>query len=390
MTHSNHSSCYVVGLMSGTSLDGIDAALVQISVVDNKLDLHPIHFIELPLSSEIKEKIMKLCDPETARIEDISVMNMLLGERFADAAIKVIKEGGLTPKEVMLISSHGQTIFHQPDAVTMDGTAITSTLQIGDIGVIAERTGVTTVGDFRTRDMAAGGQGAPLVPYADYMLFKEAAFGRVLVNIGGIANITILPKNCNESDVIAYDTGPGNMIIDTFTNWATDGEKDYDHDGHFAATGMVDEKWLEELLTHDYFKLRPPKSTGREMFGMHVAKKLWNDAEKLRPIDKIATMTELTAVTIAQEINKHIETTGIQEVLISGGGRYNKTLMNRIIANLSEKFCVIGTDEAGMPADAKEAITFALLGYQCYNKKVNNLPAATGANHHVIMGKIAW
>jgi anhydro-N-acetylmuramic acid kinase len=388
--HSKDVSSYVVGMMSGTSLDGVDAALVRISSVSNKLDVKLIHFIEYPFSAQVKEKLMDLCDPNKARIQDISAMNMFLGDLFATAALKVIKEGGITPEEVLLISSHGQTIFHQPHSVMMDNKAITSTLQIGDIGVIAERTGVTTVGDFRTRDMAVGGQGAPLVPYADFVLFREDKVGRILANIGGIANITVLPKNCNEMDVVAYDTGPGNMIMDAFTKWATDGKKVFDDDGQMAARGKIDKKWLKTLLDHEYFKQSAPKSTGREMFGTHFAKKLWNEAETLGKEDKIATITELTAITLVMEINKYVETSVIQEILVSGGGRYNQTLMSRIRHHLPDKIKLNGIDNTGMPANAKEAITFALLGYQCYHKKTNNIPSATGAHNKVVMGKIAW
>ncbi len=194
MLDSNVCVNYVVGLMSGTSLDGIDAAVVEITELDNHVKLKPISFSSLPFSKDIKEKILKLCDPKNAGIESISSMNMFLGELFADAAIKAVNEAGLLPKDILLISSHGQTIFHQPEPVIIAGKEVTSTLQIGDIGVIAERTGIMTIGDFRTRDMAAGGQGAPLVPYVDYMLFNRKEAGRVLLNIGGISNISVLPK----------------------------------------------------------------------------------------------------------------------------------------------------------------------------------------------------
>lgn len=385
-------SDYVVGIMSGTSLDGIDAALVKITKVNGEINVELIHFITLPYPNDIKAKLLKLCMPETSRVEDISSINMFLGELFAEISLNVIKEADLTKEEILLISSHGQTIFHQPDPVMIDGKEIISTLQIGDISVIAERTGIMTVGDFRTRDMAAGGQGAPLVPYVDYMLYKEKEFGRVLVNIGGISNITILPKNCVESEVIAYDTGPGNMMIDAFTDWATHGKQSYDTNGALAAKGKVNVKWLGQLLQQDYFNLDPPKSTGREMFGVEFAKELWDQAEKyhIEDLDKLATITDLTAQTIAMEINKHIKSSALKEVLISGGGRFNKTLMKRIELYLSKEVKVKGTEEYGMSADAKEAIVFALLGYQCYNQKTNNTPSATGARNEVIMGKMAW
>ena len=377
--------------MSGTSLDGIDAALVEISEVRRFLKSRTRSFHFLTIHNRNEGQVVQLCIPDTSRIEDLSSMNFILGELFAKAALRVIEESGITKKDILLISSHGQTVFHQPNPVQVAGHEVTSTLQIGDIGVIAEKTGIMTIGDFRTRDMAAGGRGAPLVPYADYLLFKEKEFGRVLVNIGGISNISVLPKDCSESEVVAYDTGPGNMIMDAFTNWATSGKQSYDKDGALAASGKINQNWLHHLLQHEYFKLSPPKSTGRELFGMDFAKSLWDEAEKshITNIDKIATVTELTAVTIAQEIEKFVEQGKIEEVLISGGGRYNQTLMERISYHLP-KVRVKGTEEYDMPADAKEAIVFALLGYQCYHKRPNNLPSATGAKHSVVMGKIAW
>lgn len=382
---------YVVGLMSGTSLDGIDAALVSISEENSEnIKLELIHFTTLPFSEQLREEILGLCNPNLAKIEDISAMNMLLGEKFAAAAIKVVTEANKSMTEIALISSHGQTIFHQPEPVEIDGYSVTSTIQIGDIGVIAERTGVMTVGDFRTRDMAAGGQGAPLVPYADNLLFRETGFGRVLVNIGGIANITVLPPSESAAPVLAFDTGPGNMMIDAFAAWATEGKQTFDKNGAIAASGQVDENWLRELLTHDYYRLAPPKSTGREAFGIEYAKTLWDRDSQLSVADKIATITELTARTLAQDINKFIEDYAIKEVFVSGGGWHNTTLINSLKIHLPDSVQLGCTDELGVSADAKEAVVFALLGYQCYMRRPNNLPSATGAKAPVIMGKIAW
>lgn len=228
-------SVYAVGVMSGTSLDSVDAALVKITEGNDQIDVKLVHFLTLPYTNELKNRLLKLCMPNEAKIEDISSMNMFLGELFAEVSLKVIEEASIHKEDILLISSHGQTIYHQPEPIIIEGKEIISTLQIGDINVIAERTGIMTVGDFRTRDMAAGGQGAPLVPYADYMLFKEKAFGRVLVNIGGISNITILPKNCLSSEVIACDTGPGNMLIDAFTSRVTNGVQSFDDEGSLAA-----------------------------------------------------------------------------------------------------------------------------------------------------------
>lgn len=382
---------YVVGLMSGTSLDGIDAALVKILDNEGDIQVELVHFTSIHYSSHIQSELLKLCHPDTARLDMISKMNMYLGDVFAEAAEKVINEAGMLKEDIRLVSSHGQTIYHQPDAELIDGEQITSTFQIGDIGVIAEKTGITTVGDFRTRDMAAGGQGAPLVPYADYMLFKNSHTGRVLLNIGGIANMTVLPAGASDSDVFAYDTGPGNMMIDAFAKWTTDGKQTFDKDGRLASQGKVNEDWLRDLLNHEYFGRSSPKSTGRELFGEQYAIKLWEEAEEkgISNVDRLATMTELTARTIANEMNRHVEQHQLTEVFVSGGGRYNPTLIERIRVNLP-KMDIQPTDDVDMNADAKEAIVFALLGYQCYNKRVNNIPSATGASHSVIMGKIAW
>lgn len=383
---------YVVGLMSGTSLDGVDAALVKISDAQDYLQIDLVNYLSVPYSRELKEQLGELCIPELARIENISAMNMYLAEVFSEVTLTVIQQAGLTPSDILLVSSHGQTIFHQPDPIKIEGTEIISTLQIGDIAVLAERTGITAVGDFRTRDMAVGGSGAPLVPYADHMLYAKENYGRVLVNIGGISNITVLSKGAIAANVIAYDTGPGNMIIDAFVSWATAGRESFDRDGDIARRGMVDERWLDKLLDHPYFEQNYPKSTGREMFGVGFARKLWQEAESLyiNQVDRIATVTALTAKTIAKEILTHGKTAYVKEVLISGGGRNNQTLFNSIQEYLPKDISVVGIEEYGMVADAKEAVIFALLGYQCFKKRTNNLPSATGASKEVVMGKIAW
>ncbi|RFA34070.1 anhydro-N-acetylmuramic acid kinase [Virgibacillus dokdonensis] len=391
MLESGASSNIVIGLMSGTSLDGIDAAIVKINE-DHALNFELLHFASFSYSKEMKERISNMCNPETVRIEEISSMNMYLGKLFADASKQVMEDARLSSEQILLISSHGQTIYHQPEPKEIEGNKVVSTLQIGDIGMIAELTGITTIGDFRTRDMAAGGQGAPLVPYTDYKLYRKEEYGRALVNIGGISNVTILPKGCKEADVLAYDTGPGNMIMDAFTSLATNGVQNYDENGAIAAKGTVNETWLSQLLDHPYFHLTAPKSTGRELFGEAYSNQLWLEAERLQidNDDKVATVTALTAKTIALEINKYIASASLKEVFISGGGRYNKTLLTLISKYLSKDVIVCGTDKIGMPADAKEAISFALLGYQCYKQRTNNLPAATGAKKPVVMGKISW
>ncbi|WP_217589351.1 anhydro-N-acetylmuramic acid kinase [Lentibacillus saliphilus] len=387
----DHQSVYAVGLMSGTSLDGVDAAIVKITETDT-FDMQLIHFETVPYDTTLKKIILEQCNPETSSVDQLSSLNMHLGYVFAETALRAIDHAGLKQDDIEFISSHGQTLHHQPVPVPLGNVEVSSTLQVGDISVIAGLTGITTIGDFRTRDMAVGGQGAPLVPYADYLLFKKETYGRVLANIGGISNITVLPKNCTETEVLAYDTGPGNMIIDYFTERVTKGKQAYDKNGLLAKQGKVHDQWLKSLLEHPYFIKRPPKSTGREMFGVDFAKHLWNEANTMSidHYDRLATLTELTAVTLAAEIERLIKKANIEEVLISGGGRYNPTLMARIKSRLPADVIVDGIDKYGMSADAKEAMIFALLGYQCLNKRPNNLPAATGAQKHVVMGKIAW
>lgn len=385
---------YAVGLMSGTSTDGIDVAIVKITEmeVNDQLEIDLVYFNTIAYEPQVKKEILNLCNPETAKLNRLSKMNMLLGYLYAEAVNNAIEKSELNKEDISFISSHGQTIFHQPIKAEIGGHVVTSSLQIGDINVIAEKTGIPTVGDFRTRDMAAGGQGAPLVPYADYLLFKNEQFGRVLVNIGGISNITMIPKNAAESDVIAYDTGPGNMIMDYFAEQITFGELTYDKDGLLARSGKVNQQWLKELLQHPYFVEKPPKSTGREVFGKDYAKKLWNQAEdKSIPIeDRMTTVTELTAITLTNEINIYVEKAALKEILISGGGRNNSFLMERIRFHLNKQVVLKGTEEYGIHPEAKEAMIFALLGYQSFKKRTNNLPAATGSTRHVVMGKVAW
>ncbi|WP_245604765.1 anhydro-N-acetylmuramic acid kinase [Paucisalibacillus globulus] len=384
--------CYAVGIMSGTSLDGIDIAVVKISEEKEKIELELTHFDSIPYSDEVKQEILELCDPNKAKIQMISNMNMLLGKLYGEAALRAIADASLRPEDITFISSHGQTIFHQPEEVVVGEHHVTSTLQIGDISMIAEQTGITTVGDFRTRDMAVGGQGAPLVPYADYLLFRDKETGRVLVNIGGISNLTILPPDGDENQVKAYDTGPGNMIMDYFAKRIANGKLTYDKDGELAASGKVIHDWLEDLLNEPYYALASPKSTGRELFGEEYANKLWNTADKLSISysDRMATVTKLTAVTLTDQIKLHLESAQIREVFISGGGCYNPTLMKEIKSGLPLGVKLRKFDEIGMPADAKEAMVFALLGYQYLNKRTNNFPPATGAKRKVMMGKVAW
>ncbi|MCG7344210.1 anhydro-N-acetylmuramic acid kinase [Sporosarcina sp. ACRSL] len=381
----------VCGLMSGTSLDGLDIAVVDFSYEEGKVRHELIHFKTMPFDDGLREELHKLMDP-AAPLQFVSSMNMYLGERYADSLKEALQEAGIGLETVDLISSHGQTIWHEP-AVDLDRAfARPNTMQIGDIAVIAERTGKKVIGDFRTRDMAAGGQGAPLVPYADHVLFQSETAGRILLNIGGIANMTVLPPSGSEQPIIAYDTGPGNMVIDASVAKLTDGQRSFDQDGELAKDGTVDDEWLESLMGHDYFAAPTPKSTGRELFGTTYVDAFWAEGDERgrSAADKIATATMLTAKTIATEIERYIQSHEVKEVIASGGGVHNRTLMEFLQKLLPEKIRIVTTGHIGIDADAKEAFVFALLGYLGIHQKPNSLPAATGAERATIMGKIAY
>ncbi|WP_434642204.1 anhydro-N-acetylmuramic acid kinase [Thermoanaerobacterium thermosaccharolyticum] len=381
----------VIGLMSGTSVDGIDAALVKIKRKGFNTNVELIEFENFQYTNDIRNKIFELFNPETGTVDKICHMNFLLGELFADAALKIIKKAGLSSTEIDLIGSHGQTVYHIPEAIIDSGYSIKSTLQIGEPAVIAERTGIVTVADFRVRDVAAGGQGAPLVPYTEYLLYREKDKTIVLQNIGGIANVTVLPDGCKLEDVIAFDNGPGNMIIDEVVKRLTDGKIKYDDGGIISSKGKVNEALLEELLEDEYFKKEPPKTTGREYFGIHYVDELLKKAKKYRldMYDLIATATALTAKSIAISYKEFIiPKYGLDRVIIGGGGSYNRTLI-KMIKEYLDGIEVLTQEDIGLNSDAKEAIAFAILANEAINGICNNVPKATGASHPVVMGKIS-
>jgi len=321
-------------------------------------------------------------------VAEIGPLHFLRGELLADAALRLMQDAGVSPEQLLCIASHGQTVWHQPEPIEWQGRAIRSTLQIGEPAVIAERTGTPTVGDFRVADVAAGGQGAPLVPYVDYLLFRHPSEGRILLNIGGIANLTAIPANALPEQVIAFDTGPGNALINVAMEIASGGKYRYDPEGSFAQRHPVREEWLNELLQHPYFAQPPPKSTGRETFGEAMVRKLLrryklSDAELLVP-----ALTELTARTIADSIRRFVlSRMRAARLIVSGGGVHNRTLMKRLRELLSE-LQVETSDRYGIHPDAKEAVAFAVLGYQRMRGRTNNLPSATGARRAVVMGKL--
>jgi len=373
----------VVGLMSGTSVDGVDTGIVDIDRGKVKL----LAFDTFAYPAALRRRILGLCRPESARLDDICHCNFVLGEVFADAVIKLCSKSGISLSSIDLIGSHGQTICHQPSCKRYSGKMIRSTLQIGEPSVIAERTGITTIADFRPRDMASGGQGAPLVPYADYVLFKHKKLTRAVQNIGGIANVTFLPGGCEQDDTIAFDTGPGNMVIDSVVQLVNGGRKFCDTGGKIAARGKVDKRLLNELLRHPFFKRCPPKSTGREEFGADFAERIYRRAKKkgLADADVVATVTALTAKSIAQAYQRFLKTVP-DELILCGGGSHNRTLVEMLHAELPD-VKMLSTDDFGISVDAREAVSF-ILAWATIKGKTNNVPAATGAKNPVILGKI--
>lgn len=379
----------VLGLMSGTSHDGIDAAVAKITRAGAmRSEVSLIHNSTYPYLKGLQERVGKAFDGTT---EDICRLNFELGEAFADAALKCIKEAGLRPEDIDIIASHGQTIYHIPPLEGGKG----STLQIGEASVIAERTGILTVSDFRSRDMAAGGHGAPLVPLADYILFHEKGKVKVVQNVGGIANLTVVTESIE--DVIAFDSGPGNSLIDEAVKILTGGEKTFDKDGRMASKGKVDEPLLKELMNHPYLKANPPKSTGRELFGREMAMLLVEALrkKKRKPEDLIATLTRFTAESIYDAYKRFVfPKYNVDQIILTGGGSKNPVMVGYLKeliagAGLKPAPTVVLIDSLGIPSSAKEALSFAILGNETISGNPANLPKATGAKKAVILGKIS-
>lgn len=380
----------IIGLMSGTSADGIDAALVEVSGEGRSTELRLVHFLCLPHSPSMREAILRACDSATCRIPDLCGLNVALGERFAEAALAVAGSAGIPLGRVEAIACHGQTIWHQPEPMTIGDAEARGTLQIGEPAVIAARTGCQVISNFRAADMAEGGQGAPLVPYADWALFTSDEESRAVQNIGGIANVTYLPRSADLQDVIAFDTGPGNMVIDGLVRALSNGERHYDENGAWAARGVVNRGLLDELLSDPYFSAPPPKTTGRERFGDSYARRFSQRAEQLglSAEDTLATATALTSESIARSYESWLAPRGgADTIVMGGGGVHNKTLMKMLEERLAPAR-IATHDEFGIPDDAKEAVAFALLGYETLQGRPANVPSATGASRSVVLGSI--
>jgi anhydro-N-acetylmuramic acid kinase len=375
--------------MSGTSADGIDAVVAAVSDKRPGLQARVLAHVHLPFQASLRKHILHVCLQGT--VAEICELNFLLGEEFAQAALAAIRKARLKPKDIVAIGSHGQTIHHLPNAKTP------STLQIGEPAVIVERTGITTVADFRVRDMAAGGQGAPLVPFADWALFTHPRRPRIVQNIGGIANLTFLPPGAKLDAVVAFDTGPGNMVIDAVVSALSGGRLSYDRDGRWASRGKISQRLLKEMMHHSFFKRRPPKTTGREEFGDDFILRLLRVARRLRLNDQdtVASATALTAESIAQAYRRFVfprlkvrEMSRLQ-IILGGGGAKNPTLVNMLGERSSQLQPEILTHEDfGINNSAKEALAFAMLSHETLAQRPSNVPGATGARNPVVLGKI--
>lgn len=383
----------VLGMMSGTSADGIDVALVRISGAPLSIGAKFEGHFHARFPVRVRQAILRIANGAPTTAAEISQLNFLLGEEFGNAAIDACRCWRVPLRKVSLIGSHGQTIFHQGAASRFLGSRrVASTLQIGEPGVIAARTGVTTIGDFRPGDMAVGGQGAPLVPFVDYLLYRHNKLGRVALNIGGIANLTLIPASARPEDVLAFDTGPGNMLIDALVEQITNRRSSYDKDARIGLRGQVIRALLEEMLRHSYLRQSPPKTAGREQFGSEYAGELlrWARKRRARSEDLVRTVTIFTALSIADAFRRYIFSRArVNELIVAGGGTENPLLMAQLAAALPG-IEIVKSSHFGIPTEAKEAFAFAVLAYESFHRRVNNLPSATGAKHPAVLGKMVY
>ena len=376
----------VIGLISGTSVDGIDAALVEISGSDLDLQVSLIAGQTYPYTAELREKILAVGAGVAISMAELAEIDDAIACAFAQAA-KNIQIGH---QPASLIGSHGQTVYHRPAHTDAFNTTLGYSLQLGRGALIAHLTGITTVSNFRNADINIGGHGAPLVPRVDAFLLGDSVGGRCIQNIGGIGNVTYLPPHGDDwlSQIRAWDTGPGNSLLDLAVEYLTDGGQSYDENGNWAASGVPCYSLVEQWLEQDYFHLPPPKSTGRELFGVAYLHQCLQDAEpyQLNPADLLATLTELTVGSIAHSYRSFLPQMP-RQVLLCGGGSRNLYLKHRLQL-LLPSVSVLTTDEVGLNADFKEAIAFAVLAYWRQLGLPGNLPSATGAPGEILLGEI--
>jgi anhydro-N-acetylmuramic acid kinase len=358
--------------MSGTSLDGIDAALVNVTPQNESYHIESLRFETYEYERTLREALLEALPPNAGTVANVSKLHRALGDAYARAAKTIAGN-----ESVGFVASHGQTVWH-------DGNARV-TLQLGDPFLIRETLGVTVCYDFRSADCAAGGHGAPLVPYVDALLLKSTQEDRVALNIGGIANVTLLRKGAQPEEALAFDTGPGNMLLDAFIRQRTNEKIAFDRDGSISSGGRVNEQLLAAMLADDYFSQPPPKTTGRERFGQQFLAKHAGAIRSLPLEDGAATLAELTAASIAQAIGR--AGFGEARIVVSGGGAHNESIVKRLAAR-QPRARVETSDAMGLPVDAKEAIAFAILGYETLRGRAANLPTATGARHGTVLGAI--
>jgi anhydro-N-acetylmuramic acid kinase len=373
----------VAGVMSGTSADGLNVALVELT--GRRPDLKLLGHLEFPFPPAVRQAILAAMNAEQASVADLARLNFLLGHLYAGAVLTAARKFKVN---IELIGCHGQTLYHQGEAQAFLGRKLTVTWQTGEAAIIAARVGAPVVSDFRPADMAAGGKGAPLVPFLDYLLYRHRRIGRIVQNIGGIANLTAIPAAAKPEQVVAFDTGPGNMVMDAACERLF--HRPFDRDGRIAARGRVLEDVLQEILRQPFFRRRPPKTAGREQFGREFVGEFLGRCRRARKEDVVATATALTARSIADAIRRFLPGC-YAELIVSGGGAQNPTLLGL----LGEAVAPLGlqlrrSDEFGLPSQAKEAVAFAVLAYQSWHRRAGNIPSATGASRPAILGKISY
>ncbi len=382
----------VLGIMSGTSADGVDVALARIAGTPPRLKAKLLRHTSVGFPAALRAEILRVAEGGRVTAGELSQLHFRLGECFAEAARTACRRFRVAASRVALIGSHGQTVYHQGRRTAYFGRATASTLQIGDASVIAARTGITTVGDFRPADIALGGQGAPLVPYVDFLLYRDAKRGRVSLNLGGIGNVTVLPRGARPEQVLAFDTGPGNMLIDALVQRFTRGRQRYDKDARMAMSGRSIPALVDELMRDPYLRLAPPKSTGREYYGRAYVEKVRAAGRRhgAKPADLVRAVTIFTALSVVDALHRFVlPKTKIDELIVSGGGACNPLVLGQIAAALPG-IAVFPSSRLGIAVDAKEAYAFALLAYETWHRRPGNLPSATGARGPAILGKVCY
>jgi anhydro-N-acetylmuramic acid kinase len=381
----------VAGVMSGTSADGINVALVRITSSRNRAGMPGLHFLahaEYPYPKHVRRTVLAAMNSSKASVADLARLNFLLAELYADAVLATQHRFRLKAE---LVGCHGQTLYHQGEVAPFLGRSLAATWQTGEGALVAARVGVPVVSDFRPADMAAGGKGAPLVPFLDFLLYRDSLAGRIVQNIGGIANLTAIPASASPNEIVAFDTGPGNMLIDAVTDQLFG--KVFDHDGRIAGSGAVLDPVISDVMRGSFFRRKPPKTAGREEFGREFAQDFVRRCGRVDKRDIVSTATALTARSITDALRRFVihRTGSYRDFIVSGGGASNPTLMAMLANELRPLGLQIRTsDEFGLPSEAKEAAAFALLAFQTWNRKPSNVPSATGAKRPAILGKISY